>query len=621
MDENNNLENPNLNNWNINNTNNAGNSNINPQSNPYDQSTEENPYYNPYFQNTTIGNSPYFDNSNIVLNNDIYSQTYMDMNNSQEDSQFQSSTENQTSMKTTEEELNNQNVLPNDEEKLINQNDLQNSQEQLSNQADLPNTEVTSNNQIANSDAPLNLFDLSNSNDVQNNNPIENTQVNNNQDVATLNTQNNSTFEPTQNNIHINPILSQNINQSSTEQPQNLNNNQFNNNVQNFVNNEFENNTQNSNNGFINQTTNSYGTDNDDEFKRNWMGKLYDKAKYRKFSIPAFFFGGLYYLYRKLYIFGFIFLILSCIIPIIGSSLISSAAETGNATIPFIITFVLPILINIIYGFIFYPIYNNNIKNSLNNLKNQVQSPNQLLDEAKKRGGTSIGFLLLGILLSSIINLIALSTIIMSAISNFANMFGALVPQDDSNTISNTNEIPETVYDTINFYNNYSFEYDSSVWMPVSNNSLVNGTYTLSYIQSIENLINVGFDINQNNGRSSFFTYLYNLFSSQIDASTTTLELGSSSFMYDNGIYYSYFDLVYATSIERCYFVLIPEDDIFIEFILSNNDTVITDEVNSQVLSSLSSITSLNQESLNSNSLYGYSANGSLISNVINVND
>ena len=572
MDENNNLENPNLNNGNINNTNNAGNSNINPQSNPYDQSTEENPYYNPYFQNTTIDNSPYFDNSNIVLNNDIYNQTYMDMNNSQE---------------------------------------------QLSNQADLPNTEVTSNNQISNSDAPLNLFDLSNSNDAQNNNPIENTQVNNNQDVATLNTQNNHTFEPTQNNVHINPILSQNINQSSTEQPQNLNNNQFNNNDQNFVNNEFENNTQNSNNGFINQSTNSYGTDNDDEFKRNWMGKLYDKAKYRKFSIPAFFFGGFYYLYRKLYLIGIIFLLISSIIPFLILNFLQN-----DFVLAVLISLILPIILNIVYGLIFYPLYNGNVSKSLNKYKNISKSPEQTLEIAKQKGGTSALGVILGFLGDALIFTIMFMLTAAIMYKSFAKIiFNQSQNKINHNNVDNNivNDVPN--YDTYNFYNNYSFEYDSSVWMPVSNNSLVNGTYTLSYIQSIENLINVGFDINQNNGRSSFFTYLYNLFSSQIDASTTTLELGSSSFMYDNGIYYSYFDLVYATSIERCYFVLIPEDDIFIEFILSNNDTVITDEVNSQVLSSLSSITSLNQESLNSNSLYGYSANGSLISNVINVND
>ena len=91
------------------------------------------------------------------------------------------------------------------------------------------------------------------------------------------------------------------------------------------------------------------------------------------------------------------------------------------------------------------------------------------------------------------------------------------------------------------------------------------------------------------------------MFSSQLDLSTTSLELGSSSFIYENGIYYSYFDLVYATSIERCYFVLIPEDDIFIEFILSNNDTVITDAINEEVIGYICSITTNYQDNLDEN--------------------
>ena len=113
------------------------------------------------------------------------------------------------------------------------------------------------------------------------------------------------------------------------------------------------------------------------------------------------------------------------------------------------------------------------------------------------------------------------------------------------------------------------------------------------------------------------------MFSSQLDLTTTTLELGSSSFIYDNGIYYSYFDLVYATSIERCYFVLIPEDDIFIEFILSNNDTVISDTENEEVIGYICTITTTDsQNSLdsNNNTVVNELENNNS-SNVININD
>lgn len=354
-----------------------------------------------------------------------------------------------------------------------------------------------------------------------------------------------------------------------------------------------------------NQTAqNTYGSNNDEEFKKSWMGKLYDKANHRKFSIPAFFFGGLYYLYRKLYLFGFVFLLISCIIPIIGMYAISSSltsiptntlsSSNSSFIVPILLTTVLPIIINIIYAFAFYPLYKSNINKKLAKYKNETQNPAQLLDTAKQKGGTSIPLVLVGILLNAVICGVALTTIMSSLISGFMEgLIGGLKdPQNElnSNTLANDASENQAIYDIYNFYNDYYFEYNASKWLENEDGNLSYDNYTLAYIQSIENLTSVGFDINQNDGRASFFTYLYNLFSSQIDATNTTLELGSSSFVYDNGIYYSFIDLVYTASIERCYFVLIPENDIFIEFILSNNDTVISDEIHDEVVSYICSI-------------------------------
>ena len=608
MDENNNLENPNLNNGNINNP----NSNINESNqnnNPYFQNTEDNPYYNPYFQSTTIDNSPYFDNSNIALNNDIYNQTYMDVNNSQADIQ--------SNLSSTENKMDNE---------------------------------------------PLNLFDLNNNADETiSNKEINASDLKNNINNTNLDVQNNTNYEPTS-NIHINPILSQNINQANLEGPQNLNsnhldyqspelnnnpvsyqsqnfdnnqfnrnqtqdfnNNQFNDNSQNLVNNQFESNMQNSNNVFMDESSNSYGSNNDEEFKRTWMGNLYDKANKRRFSIPSFFFGGIYFLYRKLYLFGFIFMLVSCITPIIGMNMIlTNLSNPSTMILLSIFITLLPIIINIIYGFAFYPLYKNNINQKLNKYKNEVQSPTQLIDLAKQKGGTSILFVILGVLLSSVISTVALTTILTSSLNTLVN--GLFNNNSIQNTLNNNiNEISNehVTYDVYNFYNDYSFEYDSSKWTKNADNKLVYDNYALSYIQSIENIASAGFDINQSQGRSTFFTYLYNLFSSQIDSTTTTLELGSSTFIYDNGIYYSYFDLVYATSIERCYFVLIPEDDIFMEFILSNNDTVISDMENEEVIGYICSTTRANyQDNLDTNNISSTAINetGNNTSNV-NIND
>ena len=414
----------------------------------------------------------------------------------------------------------------------------------------------------------------------------------------------------------VNPILNNNY-----AQPQNPNNNGFENYTepQTFNNNNIENNGEPQN--FNNNQMNSFGNDNDEDFKKIWMDKLYEKANTKKFSIPAFFFGSLYYLYRKLYLPGFVFLLISCLIPIIGLSLIPTLPVA-----PLIATLI-ALIMQIIYGFAFYPLYKSHINGKLAKSKNEVQSPNQLLDIAKNKGGKSILFVVLGILLNTIITGIAITTIGISVILDLVDSF---LPNSNTNkqqspnsnqTILNdlaSDNIADTM-ETFNFYGNYYFEYDSTNWLENENGALVNGNYTLSYIQSLENLTNFGYDTNLPEGRTGFHTYLYNLFSSQIDATTTTLELGQSSFIYQGGLYYSYIDLVYATSIERCYFLVIPEKDIFIEFILSNNDTVIPENIHEEVLGMLETITDETQQDENDTTLPNDS-NG-LNTNNININD
>ena len=640
MDENNNLGNSNLDNKNANNKIENSNNPIENANNPYVPNTEDNPYYNPYFQNNDVGHSPYYDNTTI--NNDIYNQTYMNVQ--QDDS-----------------------AEPNDNSQDNNQENSQDS----TLEPDNANNSNTTDNIAENT----NLNNMAVSSEPQNNEPLND-----------LNT----------NTIHVNPILSQSINpnpisldpinKSSIDPNQDFNNNQtsfqnfagqdnsqmndqsfsndqsgfqnfatqdnaqmnnqdFNNNQSGFQNFTGQDNSQMNDQGFSNDQSgfqNSYGSSNDEEFKKAWMGTLYEKANRRKFSIPAFFFGGIYYLYRKLYLFGFIFTLITCAVSLIGiyatfSSLTNmlGTPSLSSAILPMLLTTLLPIIINIVYAFAFYPLYKGDVNKKLEKYKVETQSPAQLLDIANKKGGTSIPFVLLGILASGIISSIALTIIITSTFANFVNGIFTGLPQNNQNENENTlvgNNAEDNLanYLPYNFYEDYFLEYDASTWSEDGNGALINGTYQLSYIQSLEGLTGSGFDINTNEGRSSFFTYLYNLFSSQIDATTTTLELGSSSFILDNGIYYSYFDLVYADSIERCYFILLPESDVFIEFILSNTDTIIPDEIHEEVVSYICLVTNepLEQENdaVNGNSLDGTTDDGiptssSIDANVVNVND
>lgn len=333
---------------------------------------------------------------------------------------------------------------------------------------------------------------------------------------------------------------------------------------------------------------NYYGSDNDDSFRKAWMGKLYSKAQKRKFSIPAFFFGGLYFLFRKLYLIGIIILLITITLPTLAivpmfSEKFDIAALLSSSSILSIVS----LLLNILYGFLFYPLYKKHVENKLKKYKNEAQNPSQLIDIASHKGGTSILAVIVSWLGLGLLSGIMFS-LLLAPIMNFKPQ----LPNNNSNNLINNEvtEEPNASYELFNFYNDYSIEYNSSKWfLNSADNSLVNGNYKLSYIQSLENLSSVGYDLTTENGRSSFFTFLYNQFSAQIN-SNTTLELGSSNFSKVNNIYFAYLDLVYATSIERCYFILIPEEDTFIELILSNADTVISDEIQEEVYNYISNL-------------------------------
>ncbi len=587
----NNMQNPNLSN------NQPNNSGLGNNTNPVEQNTEENPYYNPYFQNDDLSNSPYLseNSSNVALNNDIYNQSYMDIYSNGDISQ-----DSNTPDEPIPENTQNESVNSNESIDLFNMGANEDKKEHinpiLSQTVNTPepqnnlndNTQAFDNNQFETNPQNLGNEPFSNTGNYVDNSQFVNQQPTEPQFGA------------------VNQILNNNY-----AQPQNPNNNGFENYTepQTFNNNNIENNGEPQN--FNNNQMNSFGNDNDEDFKKIWMDKLYEKANTKKFSIPAFFFGSLYYLYRKLYLPGFVFLLISCLIPIIGLSLIPTLPVA-----PLIATLI-ALIMQIIYGFAFYPLYKSHINGKLAKSKNEVQSPNQLLDIAKNKGGKSVLFVVLGILLNTIITGIAITTIGISVVLDLLDSF---LPNSNTNTQQTPNSNQAILNDlasdntagtmeTFNFYGNYYFEYDSTNWLENENGALVNGNYTLSYIQSLENLTNFGYDTNLPEGRTGFHTYLYNLFSSQIDATTTTLELGQSSFIYQGGLYYSYIDLVYATSIERCYFLVIPEKDIFIEFILSNNDTVIPENIHEEVLGMLETITDETQQDENDTSLNNDSTN------------
>ena len=614
------------------------NFNVNPNPN-FDDSNEnqENPYYNPYFQNTDLSSSsPYFSDNNVNLNNNIYDDANNNLNSNIQDdtNNFQDNT-NQNIPNT--EEVNNSNIQDNSSLNLFDlasddnsdipqsqnvQNGNDNSTNPLSNlfeiNQDDSNDTYTTNNIISNDymendntyqqNNSENYYDTMQQSDTENYyNTMQQGNTENYYDTMQQSNTENYYDSVQQSNYSprpINPILNnssvnndasfyqeENINESSQNfQPQAQSQQDFNN--SNSFNNNF--------NDSFNNGANQYGSENDEDFRRIWMGNLYEKANTQKFNWAAFFFNGFYLFYRKLYLWGLLFILFS----------------------------IIPLVNNIVCGFVFYPLYKSYINKQLAKYKNTVQSPNQLLDIAKKKGGTSVLAAILSVLaffiIPFIIIIVGFSSIILSVLGLSGLMNNPSNPYVDGNTINNNSiyQEPTTQYEYYTFYNDYDIKYDASTWMQDSDGkALTNGNYKLSFMQAIENLSSVGYDISNNSGRSIFFTFLYNQFSSQIDANTT-LELGSSNFSALNTeIYYSYIDLIYSTSIERCYFILIPEDDIFIEFILSNQDTVISDSIHTEIIDYISSIAKASERTTNENQDSNQNSNNESTDNSENVLD
>ena len=503
---------------------------------PQDDESQNNPYYNPYFQNTDLNNSPYFNDNNINF----------DLGNLNESIEGNPNVPDPTNIEINTNMESNNNV-ENSTSQIENANNYEDLYSPISN---------TQNDQVEPSMPKQENI---------------NTQPSDNIDLFNLTEEKTEEIAPSTQMDNTNEIINDNQKVSFETT---INNNSYNNQ------NELSNNSK--------PNDNYYGSDNDDSFRKTWMGKLYSKAQKRKFSIPAFFFGGLYFLFRKLYLIGIIILLITITLPTLAivpmfSEKFDIAALLSSSSILSIVS----LLLNILYGFLFYPLYKKHVENKLKKYKNEAQNPSQLIDIASHKGGTSILAVIVSWLGLGLLSGIMFS-LLLAPIMNFKPQ----LPNNNSNNLINNEvtEEPNASYELFNFYNDYSIEYNSSKWfLNSADNSLVNGNYKLSYIQSLENLSSVGYDLTTENGRSSFFTFLYNQFSAQID-SNTNLELGSSNFSKVNNIYFAYLDLVYATSIERCYFILIPEEDTFIELILSNADTVISDEIQEEVYDYISNL-------------------------------
>lgn len=114
-----------------------------------------------------------------------------------------------------------------------------------------------------------------------------------------------------------------------------------------------------------------------------YIGNNYAQLKQNRFSFPAFFFSGYYLIYRKMYLYGFLLLLINMSILLIPE-----------------LIFVL-FIVNIIVATNFNKLYYSFATKKVNNLKqkNENKSTTDLLQLCKQKGGTNIGMAITTIIL------------------------------------------------------------------------------------------------------------------------------------------------------------------------------------------------------------------------------
>lgn len=110
---------------------------------------------------------------------------------------------------------------------------------------------------------------------------------------------------------------------------------------------------------------------NDEEkYVEAYVGKNYNNFKTGTFNVGAFFLGPIYLLYRKMYLYAFVFVIISIIL-----------------------SFCIPIVANIVLAFVINGLYLEMAREYVRNVKytNKDISEEELLNRCRKRGGTTLG--------------------------------------------------------------------------------------------------------------------------------------------------------------------------------------------------------------------------------------
>ena len=210
-----------------------------------------------------------------------------------------------------------------------------------------------------------------------------------------------------------------------------------------------------------------------------WVGNQNNmnvKVKNNNFNACAFFFGGFYFIYRKMYLIG----ILDLIVTMLMSSgiLIFQMASLLRLGDVILWTNLVPIAISIINGFIFYPLYRLHIKNKLQKNVNQNMNPIQV---AQLKGGVSSAGVGIAIGISFVIAVVIVILLVGIGMVMFGGMLGDL--SDSMNGRGSFNSDYYDYYDYYDDYYNDDYNYDDlwSSFYEKYNNKTFDDTYLNDY--------------------------------------------------------------------------------------------------------------------------------------------
>ncbi len=147
----------------------------------------------------------------------------------------------------------------------------------------------------------------------------------------------------------------------------------------------------------------------EEDLIKAYVGKNYDQLKTTKFSIPTFFFGIYYLLYRKMWLYALSLLALS-IMCIIGKNLYGIKYLYG-----------LVIIVNIIISLMFSKLYFKTVRKRIQKIKKLNYTSQQLLNECTKKGGVSIAAVIIYFIIIFLILLCMLFSIIEKSIEKIFN--------------------------------------------------------------------------------------------------------------------------------------------------------------------------------------------------------